>query len=78
VREARLTFTPRLVVGGYLLRFTVGSIDNGEKSLLLEREGLMEMQVVDGYRPGLVDLDFTVTATKLQSADEVAALSESI
>ena len=53
------SFTPRFVVGAYLLRFTIADYSEGRKDLLLEKEGLLEVHVIDGYRAGLVDLGFS-------------------
>jgi len=60
--DVSFSFTPRLVVGGYLLRFTVAEYEDGEKELVLEKEGLAELQILDGYRAGLVDLDVKIAA----------------
>ncbi len=56
--DVEFTFVPRLVVGGYLLRFSVADYSDGSKDLKLEKEGLLELNVVEGYRAGLVDLQF--------------------
>lgn len=60
--DVSFTFTPRLVVGGYQLRFTVAEYEHATKELVLEKEGLAELHVLDGYRAGLVDLGVALTA----------------
>lgn len=71
--EIELTFKPRLVVGAYLLRFTVSDYAGGEKTMRLEREGLIELHIVDGCRAGLVDVDFRATANAAENAPRLLA-----
>lgn len=69
IREVIFEFKARLVVGRYSLRFAVGHIENREKIQLLERENLIELEVVEGHRAGLVDLDFNLRSTQLVELD---------
>ena len=71
--EIELTFKPRLVVGAYLLRFTVSDYADGEKALRLEKEGLIELHIVEGCRAGLVDVDFGATARPVENAPRLLA-----
>jgi hypothetical protein len=71
--EIELTFKPRLVVGAYLLRFTVSDYAEGEKALRLEKEGLIELHIVEGCRAGLVDVDFGATVRPVENAPRLLA-----
>lgn len=63
--DVEFSFTPRLVVGAYLLRFSVADYSGGSKDLKLEKEGLLELHIVDGYRAGLVDLQFDASCAEV-------------
>lgn len=61
-------FRPRLVVGGYLLRLNVSETRDPNRTLLMDREGLIELVIADGQRAGLVDLDFTLECKSVPEA----------
>lgn len=58
VRHVSFTFVPRLVVGGYFVRLVVHDEAEGGRNVVYEKEGLLEFQIIDGERTGLVDLGF--------------------
>lgn len=71
--EVELAFKPRMVVGAYLLRFTIADYAGGEKALRLEKEGLIELHIVDGCRAGLVDVDFNACVKRMREAPRLLA-----
>jgi ABC-type polysaccharide/polyol phosphate transport system ATPase subunit len=59
-RTVVFEFIPRLSIGGYLLRLSVSDLAGGERSLVFDREGALEFQIVQGCSGGLVDVGFKI------------------
>jgi ABC-type polysaccharide/polyol phosphate transport system ATPase subunit len=64
-RNVTFEFIPRLAVGTYLIRLSVSDLAGGERNLLFDREGVLELQILDGSRGGLVDLGFRIVENRV-------------
>ena len=67
-RRIDFQFIPRLAVGAYLVRLSISDLAEGEKKLLFDREGAIELHVVEGARAGLVDVGFRLTSNAIAPA----------
>jgi len=68
-RTILFEFLPRLTIGSYPLRLTVIDLSRGDRNLIFDREGAIELQIVDGTKAGLVDLGFKIAEKRVTPAD---------
>ncbi len=73
IRRVEFEFVPRLTVGAYLLRLSVADFAKGEKNLVFDKEGAIEIHIVEGARTGMVDIGFAFVEERLVAQPGVAS-----